>query len=114
MRRLALIPLIPLVGFTACIVPGPRGRVAIIAPIPVPVVRFSYVDREPPPVRREPVPPPPAPDHYWAAGHWTWDGHAYLWVPGAWHRRVQPSGVWVDGHWDRQPQGWVWIEGHWR
>ena len=114
MRPKALLPLLPLLASTACLVPGPHGRLAVVAPIPVPVFRMGYVDREPPPRRYEPVPAPPAPDHYWVAGHWVWYNGAYAWVPGAYHRRPQPAGAWVDGHWDRQERGWVWVEGHWR
>ncbi len=104
------VPALALVG-TACVV-GPRGRVAVIAPVPV--VHFAYVEREPPPVRYERVPPPPSPEHYWVAGHWNWNGNAYAWVPGYYHARPRPGVVWVDGHWARHERGWYWVEGHWR
>ncbi len=96
---------------TACLV-GPRGRVAIIAPIPV--VRMTYVEREPPPVRVERVPSPPVLEQVWVAGHWAWDGRVYVWVPGYYHARPRPAAMWVDGHWERHERGWFWIEGHWR
>lgn len=96
---------------TACLV-GHRGRVAIIAPVPV--VHYTYVEREPPPVRYERLPPPPAPDQHWVAGHWNWDGRDYVWVPGYYHVRPHPRAAWIDGHWERHERGWYWIEGHWR
>lgn len=93
---------------TACVV-GPRGRVAV-----VPVVRYTYVDREPPPVRYEPLPEPPTREHHWVAGHWHWDGRAYLWVPGHYQARPRAGVLWVNGRWERHERGWYWIEGHWR
>jgi hypothetical protein len=97
---------------TACLVPGPRGRVAIVAPVPV--VSIRYVDREPPPVRVERVPPLPSPDHVWIAGYWSWNGHAHVWVPGRHHLRPHPRAHWDEGRWVRHERGWHWIEGRWR
>lgn len=96
---------------TACVV-GPRGRVAVVAPVPV--VGFAYVEREPPPVRYERIPEPPSREHCWAAGHWNWSGSAYVWVPGYYHVRPRPGAVWVDGRWAHHERGWYWVEGHWR
>jgi hypothetical protein len=96
---------------TGCVV-GPRGGVAVIAPVPV--VKFTYVDREPPPVRYERRPDPPSQEHFWVAGRWHWNGNAYVWVPGYYHVRPRPEAAWVDGHWARHEQGWYWVEGHWR
>jgi hypothetical protein len=81
---------------------------------PVPVVGFTYVDREPPPVRYERAPAPPTVEHFWVAGRWAWNANAYVWVPGAYHVRPRPGVVWVDGRWNRHERGWHWIEGHWR
>jgi len=104
------LPAFALFG-TACVV-GPRGRVAVVEPVPV--VHFTYVEREPPPVRYERAPPPPSQEHYWVAGHWNWSGNAYVWVPGYYHARPRPGVAWVDGHWARHERGWYWVEGHWR
>jgi hypothetical protein len=95
---------------TACVV-GPRGRVGVIAPVPV---AHIYVEREPPPIRYERLPEPPSREHHWVAGHWSWDGRAYVWVPGYYHARPRPSVIWVDGHWERHERGWHWVEGYWR
>jgi hypothetical protein len=72
------------------------------------------VEREPPPVRYERVPPPPSLDHHWVAGHWSWSGSVYVWVPGYYYAQPRPGAVWVDGHWARHERGWYWVEGHWR
>ncbi len=110
--RLSCFLLAGVVGLgTACVV-GPRGGVAVVAPVPV--VRFTYVEREPPPVRYERLPDPPTPEHHWVAGHWSWDDRAYVWVPGYYQARPRPGVAWVNGHWERHERGWYWVEGHWR
>ena len=110
MRRSAAA--LMLVLSCACVVPGPRGRAVIVAPVPILSVR--YVDREPPPLRVERAPLPPSPDHVWISGYWSWDGRAYLWVPGRYHARPHPRAVWEEGHWSRHERGWYWVEGRWR
>jgi hypothetical protein len=110
--RLSSLLLASLVGLgTACVV-GPRGGIAVVAPVPV--VRFTYVEREPPPVRYERLPDPPSPEHHWVAGRWRWDGREYIWVPGYYQARPRPNVAWVNGHWERHERGWFWVEGHWR
>ncbi len=108
MHRTLLIPGLALLALApACVV---RGRVVA----PVPVVSVGYVEREPPPARFERIPPPPGPEHVWVAGYWSWDGRAYLWVPGAYQVRPRRGAVWVDGRWARRERGWIWVEGRWR
>jgi WXXGXW repeat (2 copies) len=96
---------------TACVV-GPRGHVAVVAPVPV--VRYTYVEREPPPVHYERLPEPPTREHHWVAGHWQWNGQAYLWVPGHYQARPRAGVLWINGRWERHERGWYWIEGHWQ
>lgn len=109
----ALIGFAGLLIATACVVHGPRGRVAVVAPVPV--VTFTYVDREPPPSRFEDVPPRPSEDHFWISGYWSWGSGIYSWVPGRYHLRPRPGVRWVDGRWNRHHRhGWYWQEGHWR
>ncbi len=96
---------------TACVV-GPRGGVAVVAPVPV--VRYTYVEREPPPVRYERLPESPTRDHHWVAGRWGWDGRTYVWVPGYYLARPRPGVAWTNGHWERHERGWYWVDGHWR
>jgi hypothetical protein len=103
-------PLLALLS-TACVV-GPRGRVAVLAPVPV--VRFTYVERDPPPARYERRPDPPSHEHHWVAGHWAWDGRGYVWMPGFYQVRPRPGVAWEDGRWERHEHGWYWTEGHWR
>ncbi len=103
-----LVPSIA-VSTTGCVVETPRPHrevVEIVAP------------RAPPPVRYEVVPPPPAGRVEvvtWDPGHWHWNGHEYVWVPGHYVERPRREAVWEPGHWAERPNGaWVWVEGHWR
>ncbi|WP_446744262.1 YXWGXW repeat-containing protein [Silvibacterium acidisoli] len=59
-------------------------------------------------------PPAPGPRYAWHDGYHRWDGHRYVWMPGAWVAPPRPGVVWVPGHWRERGGGWVWIEGHWR
>ena len=100
-----------LLAAPACVV-TPRGRVAVVAPVPA--VGFTFVEREPPPPRYERIPPPPTVEHVWVAGCWAWDAGAYVWLPGHYRARPRPGVVWVDGHWVRHERGWRWVDGYWR
>jgi hypothetical protein len=104
--------LIPLAALSLACVVTPRGRVAVMAPVPV--VHTVYVEREPPPVRYERIPDPPSREHHWVPGHWQWDGREYVWVPGHYQVRPRPEVIWAPGHWERHERGWYWIEGRWR
>ena len=55
--------------------------------------------------RHERLPDPPSPEHHWVAGHWSWDGRAYVWVPGYYQARPRPGVAWVNGHWERHERG---------
>ena len=69
-----------------------------------------------PPARPVETVPPPLhehPDWAWHAGYHRWDGHAYVWVPGAYEQPPHPHAHWVEGHWVEHHGGWVWKEGHW-
>jgi hypothetical protein len=68
----------------------------------------------PPPRPVEVVPPPPHPGWVWQPGYHRWDGHAYVWVPGAYAAAPHPGARWVPGHWANRGGGYVWVEGHWR
>ena len=96
---------------TACVV-GPRGRVAVVEPVPV--VHYTYVEREPPPVRVR--------THSASSFAGALLGGRALELERECVRvgsgllpRAAPAGVaWVDGHWARHERGWYWVEGHWR
>jgi len=69
----------------------------------------------PPPARVEVVPPAPHehPGWAWREGYHRWDGHAYVWVPGAYIEPPYEHAHWVAGHWANRGGGYVWVEGHW-
>jgi len=68
----------------------------------------------PPPPREEPPPPAPGPSTIWETGHWSWNGHDWVWVHGQYLVRPAPTMNWVPGHWVEQLGGWSWVEGHWQ
>jgi hypothetical protein len=70
---------------------------------------------EPPPILAETIPEKPSDKNHWVAGYWDWDGH-WIWIPGYWTTKPDPSAEWVPGHWDDfgLDGGFRWIGGHWR
>jgi len=58
--------------------------------------------------------PAPSRAHVWIAGYHSWDGHAYVWVPGRWELPPRPHAHWVKHHWVHRGGGYVLVEGHWR
>jgi hypothetical protein len=50
----------------------------------------------------------------WQSGYHRWDGHRYVWVPGAYVAPPRPHAFWVPGRWVHTRHGWMWREGHWR
>ncbi|HUD23076.1 MAG TPA: hypothetical protein VMQ60_09565 [Acidobacteriaceae bacterium] len=68
----------------------------------------------PRPVEVVPEPPPVHRDYVWVAGYHRWDGHGYVWVPGAYQRPPHRGAVWVPGEWREERGGHVWHAGRWR
>ena len=68
----------------------------------------------PPRVMVEHPVPRPGPNYVWTPGYQRWDGHAYVWAPGAWVVPPHPHAHWVAHRWVRRNGGWVMVEGHWR
>lgn len=56
----------------------------------------------------------PGPHHVWVAGYHSWNGQAYVWVPGRWALPPNHHGNRVAGHWVHSRHGWYWVDGHWR
>lgn len=56
----------------------------------------------------------PGPGYVWTPGYHRWDGHAYVWVPGAWVLPPRPHAVWVPHRWVHRHHQWAFVEGHWR
>lgn len=70
-----------------------------------------YAPAPPPPPKAEVKPDAPNPRAAWISGHWSWDGHKYVWKSGYWVKT--PRGRWVGGHWKKTPHGHVWVGGYW-
>ncbi len=68
----------------------------------------------PPPHPVEAVPPPPHAGYVWVPGYHRWDGHAYVWVAGAYRRPPHRGAVWVPGEWREERGGHVWHAGYWK
>ncbi len=74
----------------------------------------NYAPVAPPAPLVEVVPPVPGPTVYWQAGHWTWTGTQWAWIPGHYEQRPTQAGVWLPGHWEQSSNGYVWVEGRWQ
>ncbi len=70
-----------------------------------------WVQRAPPPPRRETAPGVRR-GYAWAPGHWRWNGRAYRWVPGH-YVRTRAHMRYVPPHWEQGPRGWRYYEGYW-
>ena len=68
----------------------------------------------PPPPRPVEVVPATRPGYVWVPGYHRWDGHAYVWVHGAYRRPPHPGAVWVEGDWREERGGHVWHAGYWK
>jgi len=69
----------------------------------------------PPPMRVEPVPPPPSAGTVsWEPGFWSWNGGNWVWVAGHYVERPSAQAVWEPGHWVEQANGWLWVAGRWQ
>ena len=79
---------------------SPSGRVYVRVGPPAPMVETRIVA--------------PGPGYVWVSGYHTWNGSAYVWVPGRWNMPPRPRARWVAGHWAHERHGWYWIDGRWR
>jgi WXXGXW repeat (2 copies) len=73
-----------------------------------------YVRVAPPRAIVETRPARPAAGYIWTPGYHRWDGHAHVWVAGAWVQPPRPHAVWVPHKWVHRHDGYVLVEGHWR
>ena len=82
---------------------------------PPPSPGTVYVHTAPPRDRVEVIGVAPGSGYVWIAGYHTWQGGAYVWVPGRWEVPPRPHyHHWVPGHWKETHHGWYWVEGHWK
>jgi WXXGXW repeat (2 copies) len=114
MRACAVLIGLIITGSTlsGCVV-SPRG---VKVRAPVVTVSEVMVTRAPPPLRVEPVPPPPSgPTKVWVwqPGHWYWDGRDYDWKPGHYEKRPARAASWVAPTWVARGSQWVFVPGHW-
>ena len=77
-----------------------------------PAVVTAQIRVGPPPLRVESPPPPPAPDAYWIAGHWRWEGGEYVWAQGHWVI-PRPGEVYARAFWTGDGNGWHYHPGRW-
>lgn len=73
-----------------------------------------YVRTPPPPAVVEVRGPAPGVGFVWIDGYQSWNGNAYVWVPGRWERPPRGRHHWRRGRWVHRRGGWVWVEGRWR
>ena len=89
-------------GLAACVPPRSIGLDVV------------YVDRAPPPRRREAIPARPGREFVWIEGHWAWASNDYAWHPGRWERPPRHHAHWVQGRWRKHGPAWHWEPGHWK
>ena len=67
-----------------------------------------------PPVTLEvgPNQPPPAANHFWIPGCWTWRDASYAWRPGYWYLG-QANWIWIPHRYVYTPHGYVFVAGYW-
>jgi hypothetical protein len=68
----------------------------------------------PPHAVREHRPAAPGPRYVWVDGYQSWNGRAYVWVPGRWELPPREHARWVAPKWTHRHDGYVFTEGHWR
>jgi hypothetical protein len=90
---------------------GAFAQTEIISPVQTEIIAPSA----PPPMRAEPIPPPPgASTMTWEAGYWSWNGGNWVWMAGHYVERPSAQAVWQPGHWLEQSNGWLWVAGRWQ
>ncbi|HEY5949002.1 MAG TPA: YXWGXW repeat-containing protein [Kofleriaceae bacterium] len=67
-----------------------------------------------PPVREEPVAPKPTTTAVWTPGNWQWDGHAYVWIEGAWRIPPDAQHTWQRPTWNVNAGKAIYVPGGWR
>ena len=90
------------------------SALALAAALPAAAGTSVYVQIGPPVAIVETHVVAPSPAHVWISGYHTWNGAAYVWVPGRWAVPPAHYHAWVTGHWAHNHHGYYWSEGHWR
>ena len=68
----------------------------------------------PPPLNAQIVGVAPGPRHVWIPGYQSWNGRAYVWVPGRWIVPPRAGVVWIPPRWVPRRGGYVFVPGYWR
>lgn len=74
-------------------------------------VRF-WANSAPPAPRYERQTRAPSSRHFWAGGHWRWDGRQHVWYGGRWVER-RDRYEYVPARWERRWGRWEYIPAHW-
>jgi len=70
------------------------------------------VTQAPPAPQVEVIPVAPSTNHVWIAGHWHWNGGAWVWRAG--HYEIRRVGWhWVPAHYSQRGASWVYVSGYW-
>lgn len=113
MKRLAyLFLLVTLIGgLSACSSPDVEDVNTETKNFPFPRLSPSA----PPTAPFEPKPHATNPmQEVWRAGYWSYDGSQFVWIPGTYMVRPEPTAVWIPDRWEHRTFGWAFIPGHWR
>lgn len=76
-------------------------------------------------VRLSPSAPPQAPfeerlapeeplRQIWRKGYWDYDGKEFVWVPGHFIYRPDPTASWTSDRWEKRSFGWAFVPGFWQ
>jgi hypothetical protein len=66
------------------------------------------------PAHDEPAEPQPTRTAVWTPGSWQWDGHAYVWIAGAWRIPPDEQHTWQRATWTVNAGKAMFVPGGWR
>lgn len=84
-----------------------------VASQPFPYYRLSPSAPPQPPI--EEIPPAEQPmNHLWRKGYWDFDGAQFVWIPGHFISRPDPTAAWTPDRWEQRAFGWAFVPGYWQ
>jgi hypothetical protein len=111
-RLVAALGLAGVLAVTPNIASGQAPQTHHVVHRTAPTPDTDVVLRAPPPPPSVVRPPRPFPDAVWTDGYWSWNGHGFVWVDGAWVHPV-PGRRWAPWRWDYEHGRWYLIRGGW-